>query len=415
MATIKKIKLKSGKISYQILFHLYGDRKTLTLGTKYAPKYVERIKLAVEDIARALDTGSDEKKSTVGFIEDMTDDLKERFLRCGLFKKSDSVTIKELFERFYNSTRERKESTVRTYITVEKRFCKFFDPAGDPADLTKQDGEDWKQFLKDRGYVEATICGCFQRIATVFKWAVDEGLLEKNPFKGIKRGSFVNPNRQFFVSMDWYEKLLDACPDQTWRTILALCRIGGLRNPSETLRLMWSDIDWKNNSILVHSPKTEHHEGKKTRLIPMFPKLKEELERQWELTEEGGSPYVIDKWRDTSANMRTQFHRIIFRAGLPAWERAFQNLRESRANEIWSKFPDHVASAWMGHSKRIAQKHYLEVTDDHFQNALREGIDPAGEAGKPADPKAIGSRSSGEKCVRFFSATESATVNSEIR
>ena len=37
--------------------------------------------------------------------------------------------------------------------------------------------------------------------------------------------------------MDEYAKLLDACPNQEWRTIIALARVGGLRYSSELQRL----------------------------------------------------------------------------------------------------------------------------------------------------------------------------------
>ena len=68
--------------------------------------------------------------------------------------------------------------------------------------------------------------------------------------------------------------------------------------------------------------------------------------------------------------MRTHFRRIIFRAGLAEWPRLFQNLRESRANELWSEYSEHVAAAWMGHSKRIAFSHYQQVTDEQFRRAV---------------------------------------------
>lgn len=397
MATIIMKQLQNGKFTYTIRFYLHRKRKDLILGSKYPspkmgekyPKQIVEMDWVVEDLKKYHEKGITLPKKTEGFIDEMTDELKENFFRCGLLEKSESVTLEELWKRFFDETENsRKSNSNIAFTTTRKQFFSFFPAGGDPADLTKRNGEDWKGFLEERGYAEASIAGFLVKTNTVLNWAVEQGYLGKNPFKGIKRGSFSNPDRQFYVPMEWYHKLLDACPDQTWRTILALCRIGGLRNPSETLRLTWADVDWSNGSILVHSSKTEHHEGKKTRLIPMFHKLREQLERQWDQTKEGGSPYVIDKWRDTSANMRTQFHRIIFRAGLPEWERTFQNLRESRANEIWSKYPDHVAQAWMGHSKRVAQKHYLEVTDGQFQSALSEGIDSAGETGKPADPPA---------------------------
>lgn len=387
MATVNRIKGKK-KDRYKILFFLDGRRKALSLGSKYTPKQIDRIKLEVEELAAAKATGRDPRRSTLAYIADMTDDLRGRFISAGLIEAVESVTVGILFDRFMNSeiTSDLKEGTLTNYEVATSRFLRYFDANTDPAKITHKDCKEWKARLltepqKKNGqpYAPSTVSITIQRIKPIFRWGVKKGYLDANPFDGISKGSSANPDRMFYVSMDWYYKLLDACPDQTWRTLLALCRIGGLRNPSETLLLTWRDVDWANQSILVHSPKTAHHEGKESRLIPMFPELKEQLELQWEQAEEGGSPYVIDRWRDTGKNMRTHFHRIIFRAGLPVWERAFQNLRESRANEIWSQYPDHIAAAWMGHSKRIAQKHYLEVTDDYFQRALRPT--PAADSG----------------------------------
>jgi integrase len=72
--------------------------------------------------------------------------------------------------------------------------------------------------------------------------------------------------------------VIDACPDTQWRLIIMLCRIGGLRYPSELLPLTWGDVDWENNRLTVHSPKTEHHAGGESRVIPIFPELLPHLE-----------------------------------------------------------------------------------------------------------------------------------------
>ena len=34
------------------------------------------------------------------------------------------------------------------------------------------------------------------------------------------------------------------------------------------------------------------------------------------------------------------------------------------------EYPEHVAAAWMGHSKRIAFSHYQQVTDEQFRRAV---------------------------------------------
>ena len=45
----------------------------------------------------------------------------------------------------------------------------------------------------------------------------------------------------------------------------------------------------------------------------------------------------------------------------------WQNLRASRATELAGVFPGHVASAFLGHSERVAQKHDWQVTDEDFK------------------------------------------------
>ena len=54
---------------------------------------------------------------------------------------------------------------------------------------------------------------------------------------------------------------------------------------------------------------------------------------------------------------------------IDAWPKLFQNMRASRATELVKDFPEHVVTAWMGHSKRIAQKHYLQVTEEDYKQA----------------------------------------------
>jgi hypothetical protein len=63
--------------------------------------------------------------------------------------------------------------------------------------------------------------------------------------------------------------------------------------------------------------------------------------------------------------------RIIKRAGMKPWPKPFQNLRSTRETELMEKFPAHVVCGWIGNSEAIALKHYLQVTDDHFERAVR--------------------------------------------
>jgi hypothetical protein len=152
-------------------------------------------------------------------------------------------------------------------------------------------------------------------------------------------------------------------------------------------------VDWERGRFRVTSPKTERHEGKAERWVPIFPELRPYLEEAFELAAEG-SVYVITRYRDTNRNLRTQLNRIIRRAGLTAWPRLFQNLRASRETELTAEYPLHVVCAWIGNTERIAAKHYLQVTEDYFARAAEDGAqDGAGAAPEPpATRRAAGPR-----------------------
>ena len=167
------------------------------------------------------------------------------------------------------------------------------------------------------------------------------------------------------VDRDAIKKVIDACSDYEWRLLIALARFGGLRCPSETLELRWGDIDWEKGRMTVRSKKTEHHEGKASREVPIFPELRSFLEEAWEQAEVG-QEYVITRYRG-NANLRTQLQKIIKRAGVAPWPKLWQNLRATRATELARVFPGHVASAFLGHSETTAQKHYWQVTDEDFK------------------------------------------------
>lgn len=203
-----------------------------------------------------------------------------------------------------------------------------------------------------------------------FADAADRGLIGKNPFahKDIPRTVKENRKRDFFITREMSDKILEACPDSQWRLLFALSRFGGLRCPSEHLSLKWPDIDWQAGRFTVTSPKTEHHEGKESRIVPIFLELLPYLKQAFEEAE-NKSGLVITRYRSTEANLRTQFRRIVEAAGLTPWPKIFHNLRASRETELAAEYPIQVVCAWIGNSPTIAARHYLTVTDADFRKA----------------------------------------------
>ncbi|MBW3598530.1 MAG: tyrosine-type recombinase/integrase [Planctomycetes bacterium] len=234
------------------------------------------------------------------------------------------------------------------------------------------------------GLSAATVSREVKRARQFFRAAMRRRLISENPFADLPAPAQANASREHFVTQEVITKVIDACPDAEWRLIVALSRYGGLRCPSEHLSLRRSDIDWEGQRITVRSPKTEHHIGGQSRVIPLFPELRPYLEAV--LAEESVGDHLITRYRDQNANLRTQLLRIIKRAGVEPWPKLFHNLRASRQTELTSSFPLHVVCEWIGNSAPIADKHYLQVTEAHFAQAAKETATNLGgaESGAPA-------------------------------
>jgi hypothetical protein len=173
----------------------------------------------------------------------------------------------------------------------------------------------------------------------------------------------------YFIPEDDARKVLETCPDAERRVIFALSRYGGMRCPSEHLALRWKDIDWIKQRITVWSCKTEGHAGKEFRVMPLFPPLRVYLEELYQQAAPGAE-FIITRYRDPSVNLRTQFLRILARAGVKPWPKLFHNLRSTRQTELTEVYPTHVVCAWLGNSPTVAQNHYLQVRDQHFEMAI---------------------------------------------
>ena len=147
-----------------------------------------------------------------------------------------------------------------------------------------------------------------------------------------------------------------------------------LRCPSELEHLRWSDIDWTKNRFTVRSPKTEGHEGKDKRVVPLFPELRKELEQHFLFAKPFGDSPVIQCYQGTSWNLSDSFQKIAKRAGLGTIERPFDNMRMSRSIEVFEHFGSAKENLWIGHSEATRRKHYKGcLSDEAFEEAA--GVD----------------------------------------
>ena len=377
-----------------------GRRPTIRLG-KVSQRGAESIKYRVEQLLEALNLNRPMEADLAGWVTDLEPWLAKRLAAVGLIPSPEAKAAATLgpFLADYVARRiDVKGATKEVWSQTVRNLIEHFGADRDPATITEGDAEDFKLYLISaarvksngdaKGLAPTTVAKRLSFTRQFFHDARKRKLIVANPFSDVAAKATMRTDRQRFVTREEIDAIMAVC-DPTWQLIVALCRYGGLRCPSEVLSLRWQDVDWEAGRIIVQSPKTEHHDGKDCRPIPMFPELLPILADAFYTAPEGAE-YVVGSnhrkaantpsgWRN--CNLRTQFLRIIKRAGLKPWPRLFHNLRATRETELVKDHPIHVVTAWLGNTPRIALKHYLQVTDADFERAAEATKEGGAESG----------------------------------
>ncbi len=358
MASVSKNK-ETGDVTMQFT-GLDGKRKTLRLG-KARQRTVDKVKTHLEELLEARQLGRspyDETTAWVNWIAEKNSPLFNKLANQGLVpqrKAPERATLGAFLDSYVAGRSDVKAGTATVYGHTRRCLVDYFGADKPLGEITLADADDWRRWLArpknekrpeqgGQGLAENTArrrCGIAKQF---FRTAVRRRLIAENPFADMKGMSVLaNRSRDYFVTREEAQKVFDACPDAQWKLLFALSRYGGLRCPSEHLGLRWGDVDWERGRMTVRSPKTEHHEGKATRSVPLFPELRPFLEAVWDEAEPG-TEYVITRYRERNSNLRTQLERIIGRAGLKPWPKLFHNLRGTRQTEL----PNPITSFALG-------------------------------------------------------------------
>jgi integrase len=311
-------------------------------------------------------------------------------------------TLEDLVDRFLLTVVGKKQATQTKLEQAANCLIRYPNFGKDKPleEITRGDAEEWTVWMSQKGNIregkkrkdkdgkpfrgrtdlaENTVRRRTGLAKQIFNFAIRLKWIEENPFVGLV--CTVNPNeaKMVFVLRESIQAAIDMAPDARWRAIIALGRFGGLRIPSEIARLTWQDVDFETGRMRIHASKTEHLKGKGIRFCPIFPELKPYLEDLRNLAQPGlETPLTECVIEDagSSANLRTQFLKIIKKAGLNPWPRIFQNLRASRETELLSKYPAKDACTWIGNSEAVAMRHYAMATSESFSRAT---LEPSGQ------------------------------------
>jgi integrase len=336
-----------------------GQRHTIRLG-KVTDRQARGIRTHVEHLSVALASRIAVPIETQAWVESIVGgSLHRKLTAIGLVKPRQTAKLDEYWERFIAGRSDLSQHTVLNLRQTQRVSTKGFGTDRELSTITRPDARDWQRKLLAK-YAEATVAMHVKKMRQLYGDAIERGYVSDNPFLAVKAGSMVNADRLVYVTVADIERVIGACPNHEWRLLFALARFAGLRVPSEIHDLEWSDVDWERNRFTVRAHKTGR------RAVPIFRNLYPWLLESQSLAEEGVK-HVFVKLR--GENLATTGQKIIKRAGLTPWPKMWQNLRSSCETDLSANFPLHVACAWIGNSTNVAMRHYLQVTEVHFQQA----------------------------------------------
>ena len=378
MASVTK-REDSGRSGFRIRFYCDKRQREIYLpgSGKKAERLAERVAGYCETLARAKASNVTPDPDAQKWANGTDGALRDKLVGWDL---ADPVSPKlatdegrllgPFIDAYIKSRTDIKTSTAEQYTYARKLLVEYFGERHPLRSITPSDADRWRRWMvSEKGLAVATVSKYVKRAKTMVQEAVSDRLLPESPFANLKGGNEANKDRHFFVDRPTTDAILAECPDHDWKLIFALPRFAGLRCPSEVTGLRWADILWDKNRIRIDSPKTG------LRFCPIFEELRPILKAAFDDASEEElmhNAFCIRRYRG-SVNLSTGLHRIMERAGVTPWPKTFINLRSTRRTELQEKFPDHVVNAWLGHSGAVAAKHYLQVTDDHWNSASGPG------------------------------------------
>ena len=373
-----------------------GNRRQIRLG-KVPMKTATTVKARIETLLAAALGKHPIDGDTAGWLGSLDNKMADKLAAVRLVPRREPkaiATVGGFLVEYVSRRVDVKPATKEVWSQVTRNLLECYGAQRDLRTIDEAAAEDFKLFLLKANLASTTVSKRLQFARQFFRAAVKRKLIPSNPFAEVASKATVKSDRQRFITREETQRLLEACPNVDWRVIVSVCRFGGLRCPSEVLSLRWQGVDWERQRVRVSSPKTAHHVGKASREIPLFPELAAVLAEAFDAAPEGAEYVIGDNgyrraadtpsgWRN--CNMRTQFGRILRRAGLEPWPRLFHNLRASRETELAREYPVHVVTAWLGNTPKIALKHYLMTTESDFQkavwNPVQSGDDCVAESG----------------------------------
>jgi len=384
---------------YRVRFvDVAGDQRTLRPGKGTTKVAAEQVGRHVDSLVASQMAGGPIDRQTADWLGRIGATLRTKLERAGLVEplepvEPEPVAETVLFELGQFLAEYRDDGRTATgeraaSLTVEKwrapmsKLIEFFGHEHDVATITHENAHKYRKWMEERRIRKTkanrkgqplavnTIRKHMDNAKVFFNGAKRRGLIAFNPFEHQVSSTKPNRERDYFLTQEDTQKIIEQCSDAEWRLLVALWRLAGLRK-MEVFQLTWGDVLFDQGKMRVHATKTAHHEGKDIRFVPLRD-IRSELEDLFQqVADKNGriapETRIITRFSASNSNLDKPFKAILQRAGLVPWPKLFQNMRASCETEWLNEgHPAHVVAAWIGHSVKVQRDSYAQITDGHY-------------------------------------------------
>jgi len=275
--------------------------------------------------------------------------------------RSEQVTLYRLAAQFLRWAKTNLSES--TYETYKHQLREFVDRHGHEAaaEITPGQVEEQKARIKARTTRARTVNFFVQSIKRLFNWAVEQGLLEDNPIRNVKRIPR-DPPRDRTLKPAEVEDFMDyARRRQPLGEFCEVLLYTGMR-VGELLSLRWSQIDFERGIARISNHKTAGRGEQRPRVIPLNDRVVEILQQQPRgsdvvFTGDYDQPLTYDAIKcrkDKLERENPDMPHVTFHQ--------FRHTFASRLAE--AGVPERVTQAILGHSSKLMTRYYT-VTPVH--------------------------------------------------
>lgn len=372
---------RTGKTEYEIQINvLPGNRRpTIRLGAVSQGK-ATAFKVRVDALEHAYLSGGSPDPDTSRWLASLPEKTYNRLAAIGFAQRREHTTLGRFYDS-YVAKHAIKPATKVIYAHARQAIMRFFGEDRSLRDVTPGDAKDFVPWALAEGGVNGgplsknTVATMVGRCKAVFNAAVDHELITRNPFRKVSGTVTRDPKKIYFVSQQEVQALIEATRVPELQLCLILARYCGFRIPSEIRTLKWVNVNFEKMTILVESPKTERYPNGQTRICPIFPEVYPYLRDAFERASPGAT-YVFERYR--TGSLWTPIKRLFPRAGIQPWPRVYCAMRASRSTELKHQgYLEHVVLSWIGHTEKVALKHYDMERPEDRQRAVAVPTPPS--------------------------------------